>query len=213
VRIGEKLEAQYHLPAPNGGKAWVGLIPEAVTETGEADNDAADVSYSYTVDAAEAALNLDLPQAGRYRLRLFSGAGGAEPLLAESPVITVEQWPLGDRAAKTAPYLTINPVGTDKAEVQEGFPVPVYFEVPADYPDTAWIGVVPTSVKSPLEGDNDAADVQYWYLKDAEQGPAKGSFTWTAEKPGEYVFRLFPNTTGLADYTAQSETFTVIPKK
>lgn len=208
LRVGQTLPVQYRIEQPSPGEAWVGLIPEHVSTTDSSSNDAEDVAYAYTVDAQEAALNLDLPQAGRFRLRLFSATGAGGELLAESPLITVEQWPQGDLASLTPPYMTINPVGVDKVEVQQGFAVPVYFEVPDDYPSKAWIGVVPASVGSRLSVDNDALDVQYWFL----DGRTKDSFIWHPDREGTFVYRLFPSDVPGCEFTAQSEEFTVIPR-
>lgn len=208
ARVGQKLEVQYRMEQPNPGKAWIGLIPVVVTEKDAASNDAADVAFSYTVNAPEAALNLDLPQAGRFVLRLFSSSDSDAALLGESPVITVEQWPRGDMKGRVPPYATINqPPEVEHVEVYQGLPVPVYFEVPEGYPDKAWIGVVPVGVKSPQESDNDAADVQYWYL----EGKTKDSFIWYAKDLGTFVYRLFPSDVAECEWVAESEPFTIVP--
>jgi hypothetical protein len=209
--VGENLVVEYSIDKPNPGKAWVGLIPEDISAQDEPSNDAADVAYAYTVDAQQATLNIEAPKTGKYRLRFFAGSDPDSRLVGESPLITVTQWPAGDRAKKLAPYVTINATGTPasgKIEVQETFPVVAYFEVPAGYSDKAWLGVVPADVTSPLEAENDAVDVSYMYLN----GRTKDSFTWKPDKLGTFVFRLFPNSAVGTDYVAESEPFTVIPK-
>jgi hypothetical protein len=210
--IGEKLQVSYQLRQANGGKAWIGLVPEAVSATDLAANDAADIAASPTVDAPSALVNVDAAQVGRFRLRLFESREPGARLLAESKVLTITQWPLGNREARTPPYVTINAVGAKgPAEVEAGMPVVAYFELPEGYDAKGWLGAVPADLKSPLEIDNDAAAVTgaVMYLS----GKTKDSYTWKPDKPGKYVFRVFPSGAPGADYVAESEEFTVVPKK
>lgn len=209
VRIGQTLQVQYRMQTPNAGEAWIGLVPEYTTETDAASNGQTAVARGTTVDAPEAVLNLELTQTGRFRLRLFGGSADDAQLLAESPLLTVEQWPRGDRASATAPYLTIGPPeGLENIEVQRRYPVHIYFEIPPDYPDSAFICAVPVTVKSPRASDNlDAAEI-YWYT----EGKTNGYFTWNPDKEARFVYRLFPCDQPGCDYSAESEEFTIIPQ-
>jgi hypothetical protein len=209
LRVGQTIPVEYRIENPRPGEAWIGLIPSAVESSEVSMNDAEVLARAYTVEAHEAVLNIVAPQAGRFRLRLFSSGGAEGQMLAESGEIVVTQWPQGDLASLTPPYLTINPVGVDKVEVQLGFPVPVYFEVPDDYPDKAWIGAIPVTVKSRLSGENDPHDVQYWFL----DGRTKDSFVWMPQQEGTFVYRLFPSDEYGCEFSAESEEFTVIPKQ
>jgi hypothetical protein len=208
--VGDKLVVTYKMAAPNPGKAWVGLVPADTQSTDEDANDAVDVSYSYTSDKPGEELMLDAPQAGSFKLRLFSGSGPKdEPgkMLAESPVLTIDQWPQGDLAKKLPPYVTINPTGTTPMQVKLGDEVTATFNLPVGYSKEGWIGVIPVSVKAFNDADNDAQDVAYEYL----DGKTNDTFTWKTDKPGTYVFRIFPSSAAAGNYVAESEQFTVAP--
>jgi len=209
--IGQKLIVEYKLTKADPGKAWIGLVPDSITATDAPANAAAAVAHADTVAAASATINLDTPRTGTYHLRLFDGKDATAKLLGESPVVKVDQWPQGNIAMKKPPYVTINPVPySDHVQVQMGFPVVAYFEVPAGYSDKAWLGVVPADTKSPLQIDNDAVALTgaVLYLS----GKTKDQYTWKPDKMGTYVFRLFPSSDPGVDYVAQSEVFTIIPK-
>jgi hypothetical protein len=206
--IGEKLQVTCQLSKANQGQAMVYLVPENMAAQDQAASAAGAAASSPTVPGDSSTLNIDPPLTGRFRLRLFASKDAGAKLLFQSPVLTIDQWPVGDRDKQVPPYVTIHPVGVTKVEVQETFPVIAYFEVPAGYDPHAWVGVVPADTKSPLEFDNDKVQISSYYL----QGQTKASFTWKPDRLGTFVFRLFPNQSPQCDYVAQSETFTVIPK-
>jgi hypothetical protein len=205
--VGDKLHVEYQLGTPNPNKAWVGLIPEDVAATDGPSNDAADVAYAYTTAAKSATLEIGSPQPGRFKLRLFSSNEPDARLLGETPVLTIEQWPQGDLASKIPPYVTLDRQGANVVEVAQGSPVSASYEVPAGY-SGAWIGVIPAATTSKIEGENDAVDVAYIYL----ENKLKDVYTWTADQPGTYVFRIFPSSEATATAVAESEPFTVKPK-
>jgi len=208
--VGDKLAVEYLIAAPNPDKAWVGLVPEATTALDEPANDAVDVSYAYTKAAPSATLELEASEPGRFRLRFFSDNTADGKLLGESPVLVIEQWPLGDRDKKVAPYITIDAGSGAKTEVASGTTVTAHYEIPADYAGTAWIGVLPADkiATDKTSGFNDIYDVAYTYT----EGKLKDEFSWQADQPGTYVFRVFPNAVNAANYVAESEPFTVKPK-
>jgi hypothetical protein len=184
------------------------LIPEHVTETGAPGNDAQSAAYAYTQAQTPGKLSLQLTQAGRFTLKLFSGPGAAGKLLAQSRVLTVEQQAPPALSGHKPPYVTINPA-PGKLEVQEGFPVIAYYAVPPDCPGSAWLAVVPLETTSKLESDNLKASISYMYL----DGKTQGDFTWVASIPGTYVFRLFPSSDHACYAMSESEPFTVVPRQ
>lgn len=205
--IGDKLSIEYTLATPNPGKAWIAVVPAATTATDEPGNDAVDVNYTYLQTPKTATVELTLPKVGTFKLRLFGGNDAADKMLAESPVLTVSQWPKGDLAAKTPPYVTLSAHGAGPVEVMEGAPLVATFVLPPGYPDKAWLGVIPADTASQTDGDNDAVDVDYIYLT----GKQNDTYTWKDTKPGKYVVRIFPCSETDATLVAESEPFTVKP--
>jgi hypothetical protein len=207
--IGQVLEIRYKLPAVDAD-AWIAMVPSDFAATDAVSNLDANRVEIKLVPAAEAAVNVPLMETGQFRLRLFDGPGADAKLLGETPPVTVTQWAMGDRARKQPPYVTIGKESTTDApvEIGQGLPVIGYYEVSEGYPATAWIGVIPTRVVSPVSSDNDGSDVHF----DKLTGP-KGQSTWITDKQGTYVFRVFPSDAPGTDYVAESEPFTVVAAK
>jgi hypothetical protein len=80
-----------------------------------------------------------------------------------------------------------------------------YWETAEKYPEGAWLGLIPTSCTSAREEDNDAVDIQFNYLN----GEVKGQFQFMMNKPGEYVFRMFPSSQPNAVWVSESQKWTV----
>jgi hypothetical protein len=207
--IGQALEVRYKLPAVDPD-AWIAMVPEWFADTDAPSNQAATRLPVELVPAAEAAVNVPLTETGQFRLRLFDGTAADSKLLGETPPVTITQWPLGDRANSQPPYVTIGPPTSadSPVRVEQGLPVIGYYEVPAGYPPTAWIGVIPARVVSPVSSDNDGSDVKFEKLLGT-----KGQSTWMSDQQGTFVFRIFPTDAAGADYVAESEPFMIVPKK
>lgn len=68
-----------------------------------------------------------------------------------------------------------------------GEAITVVFSGAGDYPDNAWVGIVPSDVDHGREAVNDQYDIDYKYLR----GQASGRLVFTAPaKPGRYDFRM-----------------------
>lgn len=180
-RPGEPIPVDYRLEQPAAANTWVGLVPAEVESTAEADNDAVDVTYEYVPEgSASGTLRLAGQAApGRYRLRLFAGDNSGSAMLAETPVFDVRpwSWPEGEGPRLT---LSADEIATDEE-------LTVAFELPEALPEQAWLAVVPATVTSLEEPDNDAEDVTYEYVR----GTA-GEVRFRDLPAGEYVVRLFP---------------------
>jgi len=202
-RIGETISVEFASGA--GEQGWIGLIPASVTAEDAAANDAEDVAYAYLPKDTNM-VSLIVPQEGSFVLRLISGSEAADKVLFTSPIIMASQWAKGDRTNKVAPYITLGEqTKPGKIELPTGAPLPVYWMLPETYPSTAWIGMIPANVTSQSEADNDAADVDYQYVKSGTQG----YLTFFLQQPGDYVFRLFPSDVAGCEAVAESEPFTV----
>lgn len=180
-RPGEPIRVAYRLEQPAGGSTWVGLIPAEVEATDEAANDAADVTYEYVPDGSSSGTLTIAGQAppGRYRLRLFAGDDAGSGMLSETPVFEVRpwRWPEGE-----GPTLTVADDALDAGEE-----LVVAFELPEALPEQAWLAVIPATVTSREEADNDAADVDYEYVRGTS-----GEVRFADLPSGDYVVRLFP---------------------
>lgn len=208
-RIGQTIKVEYTINKIGDPRPWIGLIPATVTVADEAANDAADVAYQY-VETPAGTVEISAAEAGQFHIRLLSG-GDKGVVLYETPLVTIQQWPKGKWVAPDQPpikpYVTIS--GGELPEqipIKKGYPVVAYWETAEAYPQGAWLGLIPTSCTSNLEGENDAVDVEYHYL----DGETKGQFTFMMSTPGEYVFRIFPCDISGAEWVAESQKWQVV---
>jgi len=75
----------------------------------------------------------------------------------------------------------------DKIEFNPGETVEVHFNAPADLPENAWIGIIPSTIPHGSESENDKYDLSYQYL----EKKISGTLTFTApSEPGMYDFRM-----------------------
>ena len=180
-RPGEEIPAAYRLEQPADGTTWVGLIPAEVESTDEAENDAADVTYEYVPEGSSSGTVRIAGQAppGRYRLRLFAGDDPSAGMLSETPVFEVRpwEWPEGQGVR----------LSLSATELSAGEELRVTFEIPEALPEQAWIAVVPATLTSLEEPDNDSEDVAYEYVEGTS-----GEMRFADLPSGEYVVRLFP---------------------
>lgn len=79
-------------------------------------------------------------------------------------------------------------MSTDKTEYSPGDTITLTIKAEGfDDKANAWVGMVPSEVPHGSEDENDAYDVEYFYIYEIEGGKA----TFTApETPGSYDFRL-----------------------
>ncbi len=78
-------------------------------------------------------------------------------------------------------------VRVDASTYKPGDMIRVSFSAPADYPENAWIGLIPSDVDHGDEDENDRHDVAHEYLS----GRTSGSIRFKApKKAGEWDVRL-----------------------
>ena len=78
-------------------------------------------------------------------------------------------------------------ISVDSKSYKPGDMIRVSFSAPADYPENAWIGLIPSDVAHGDEDENDRHDVAHEYLS----GRTSGSIRFKApDKPGEWDVRL-----------------------
>jgi len=201
-RIGEPIKVEYKVKPAAQGKPWIGLVPTAVKATDSGSNDAEDVTYAYVETARQGTVELVPPKTGEFYIRLFGSDNAQEQCQGESPVIAVRQWEQGSREANRRPLLTLTgEQPPEPLKVKAGSTITVNYELPESYPQHAWIGLIPASEKSLGEEANDAVDVAYEYIP---KGATLGSVDLVAEKPGQYVVRLFPCDIGEASCVFES---------
>lgn len=75
----------------------------------------------------------------------------------------------------------------DKTVFAPGEPIDVRFSASADFPNNAWVGLIPSNVPHGSEVTNDNHDIQFHHL----EGQATGVLTFTApDQPGAYDLRM-----------------------
>src|SRR5436189_122048 len=77
-------------------------------------------------------------------------------------------------------------VKIDKTDYLPNDDVVIQFTAAAEWPETAWVGIVPSSVPHGSEATNDANDVAYEYV----HGRTDDTITLTAPTAGSYDVRL-----------------------
>lgn len=101
------------------------------------------------------------------------------------------------------------PKGTltlQKNRVAPGETITAQFTASKDFPENAWVGVIPSSVPHGKESDNDANDVAYEYLSKRESG----TLTFTAPtQAGSWDLRMSNTDDGTVGKEVTSVTFTV----
>jgi hypothetical protein len=96
-------------------------------------------------------------------------------------------------AALLAPDAHAQKLRLDKQTFAPGDAIAVHFSAPAKYPDNAWVGVIPSTVRHGSEAENDKFDLSYQYLK----GRTTGTLTFAApDKPGAYDMRMHDTDNG-----------------
>lgn len=92
----------------------------------------------------------------------------------------------------------------DKTHFAPGESVMVRFTAPANWPENAWVGIIPASIPHGSESVNDQHDISYQYLNKR----TTGSLTFIAPStPGNWDFRLHDTDNGGKEFA--SVTFSV----
>src|SRR3990172_2006911 len=83
-----------------------------------------------------------------------------------------------------------NPVVLSASKLRVGDELTIAYSIPLGVRDSAWIGIMPSSVTSLKEQDNDAKYIQY---ENVGQGEVWYWTIYVPDTPGRYVVRLFPS--------------------
>jgi hypothetical protein len=191
TKLGDEIMVDYKLPVETAAAPWIGLVQHG--DVGQPVKvQAKNAIAKVILDPAqkEGKVKLVASKLGEYVIRLFPDQTEGAKLLGESEVVGVGNWPQGNLANLTLPYLLIDKAEPGKPyEVATGSVLKVSYKCELSYPSTAWIGVIPATELSIGERSNDAVDVAYKYIpKDSLEGTVE----FTMEKPGEYFIRMFP---------------------
>ena len=171
VKPGETIVVTFATGRPPFPNAWVGIVPSTVPHGKESDVDANDISYQYTPES-QGTKELQAPlKSGSYDVRLCSG-DGVELASATFQVQAV------DYKAE---------IKLDKSNYNPGEQMTVTFSTSLPLPKSAWLGIIPSSVKHGTSDENDQHDVDYQYV----EGKSSATLKFNApEKAGSYDFRL-----------------------
>ena len=144
--------------------------------------DAPDDAYTewyYTEGAVAGAMTFSAPEPGDYEIRVLL-AGSSNVVSARIPVV-VEGPPEPPTPART-PGLTLA-----QAVYAPGEPIIVGFSAPSEFPDQAWIALMPADRPHGSEALNDGNYLDWRYIN----ADRAGQLTFTAPtEPGRYDFRL-----------------------
>jgi hypothetical protein len=175
-RPGESITLQFNTSSALPDNAWIGIIPSSVPHGSEAVNDQNDIAYQYLKKQASGSLTFTAPdKSGNYDFRLNDTDSNGKELASVS--FTVGAMQAGGSAELTLGITAVT----------AGSKITVSFTAPANLPDNAWIGIIPSSVPHGNEAVNDQNDIAYQYL----QGKTSGAMTFTAPTvPGSYDFRM-----------------------
>lgn len=161
--------------------AWVGVVPASVPHGKEEENDAHDLCFFYLNSGKD---TLVAPkEVGDYDVRMNSDDSNGVELASRSFKVVTDPNPV--KAAK----ILWKPSGKVAPEAQLEVP----FEVPVDFPQDAWIGLLPSAVEHGSETVGDKNDKAYAYLEGAGRGIVKLK---VPSEVGKYDLRLYDTNYG-----------------
>jgi hypothetical protein len=175
----EEFQVFFATPADYPADAWVGIIPSSVPHGDEAVNDDNNLDYRYLESQTSGMLTFTAPgQPGSYDLRMHDADSDGQEVASVTFTVT-------EPAGSVQPTLWL-----DKTTFAPGEEIQVHFTAPDWYPDSAWVGIIPSSVPHGTAAVNDENDIDYQYL----EGMTSGILTFIApDTPGSYDFRLNEN--------------------
>lgn len=175
-------------------KGWAGVIPSEVPHGSEETNDQHDINFKYLDD--KPSLYLVAPtKPGKYDVRLNEKDEGGKELASRSFTVVAGATPA--------------PISLKLAQTsyKAGEMVRVEFEANPEYPENAWIGIVPSTVKHGPEAELDANNLGYQYLENRSLGWLELK---APDKTGSYDVRMTDGDSEGAKEVA-SQTFQVTP--
>lgn len=203
-RPGEEIQVRFRASQYYPPNAWVGIIPSRVPHGSEAENDKYDISYQYLNKRTKGTLLFRAPdRTGSYDVRMHdTDNNGRETYSVSFQVTSYGDKPSGHDRELSRPGMAL----LDSKSFKPGEPVRVRFKTPSDWPQDAWIGIIPSTVPHGSEAENDRYDISYQYLK----GRTDGVLTFIApRRPGIYDLRM--HDTDANGREIKYVTFKVIP--
>lgn len=175
-------------------KGWIGVIPSEIPHGSEETNDLHDINYKHLED--QLSLYLVAPaKPGKYDVRLNESDTGGQELASRAFTVVERPTPVQSSLKLV------------RSSYKPGETIRVDFVASPDYPENAWIGIVPSQVKHGSEADLDANNLVYQHLQ-------KRSLGWlelkAPDKPGSYDVRMTDGD-GEGAKEVASQTFQVGP--
>jgi len=170
----EQIKLTFTTTGTYGNHPWIGIIPSNIPHGDESKNDEHDLTYQYFDGMASGELVFNAPaEGGNYDFRMHTtDETGVEVASISFKVIAV----------KVDVTISLN-----KNEFAPGEEILVNFTAPAEFPDNAWIGIIPSETPHGSEAKNDEVDIAYKHLSKQ----TSGQITFKApSKPGSYDARM-----------------------
>jgi len=167
-----------------GGNNWVGIIPASIRQRDEVTNDSHDTNYfrmPQKVGQSSMVARRSNTGGDDYELRVFPRDDGGQQVGVGIP-ITIRQV-----------HVLCTDVAAD-AVLSPGQVIEVSYNLKGQRytAGSCWIGLVPASVESEEETVNDAHDVDYFHVQQADVG--KGTLRTNTE--GTYCIKCFADDSG-----------------
>jgi len=186
--------------------AWIGMFKHTAPLDGTEDPDNYDFMYKYVYNETSGVWVFDAPdEVGWYRAAIQKSGndGDWNPYCTISMQVTLD----GKHALPVADER--NPVVLSASKLRVGDELTIAYSIPLGVRDSAWIGIMPSSVTSLKEQDNDAKYIQY---ENVGQGEVWYWTIYVPDTPGRYVVRLFPSSDSNAYAVNDGVYFEVSPR-
>lgn len=143
------------------GRPWVGVVPAGVSHGSEEENDVHDLSYIY-INETDHPFLVAPETPGEYDVRFNDDDTDGREIASRSFRVVPDSEPVTEARILWRPNGVLEP----------GQTVQVGFEVPSDYPEDAWIGIVPRDTPHGTEAAGDSADLDFVRLDGRRRGTA-----------------------------------------
>lgn len=201
---GERIRLSFTFNPALPGGAWIGLFKNTAPLDGSENPDNFDIGYDYINNRTSGVWAFDAPkEPGYYVAAIISGDSNEwTPYCKVRMQVTLD----GVKALPVAH--SKQPLALSAFQVRAGDEITAAYAIPEGL-ERPWVGLIPASVTSLKESDNDAKDVAWIY---ADSGV---SWYWTfhaPSEPGRYVIRIFPADNDLCYAITEGVYFDVIPR-
>jgi O-acetylhomoserine/O-acetylserine sulfhydrylase-like pyridoxal-dependent enzyme len=169
---GESIAVHFEAPSTFPGNAWVGIVPSNIPHGQESVNDQHDLAYQYLSKKTSGTLTFKAPsKPGQYDFRMNDSDSSGKEVAHVTFYV-----------GKVSASLRL-----EKYSFKANAEIKVHFDAPANLPDNAWVGIIPSNIAHGSESENDSHDLTYQYLKKR----TSGTLTFKAPaNPGKYDFRM-----------------------